>query len=57
MIDYKSVMKALRDIDYDGEFTLEAYKFPKRFEPDFQQEALNFMAKRARYLANMTFED
>lgn len=57
MINYKAVMKALRDIDYDGEFTLEASKFSKRFEPDFQQEALIFMAKRARYLTNITFED
>ncbi len=56
-MDYKPVIKALRDIDYDGEFTLESTYFPTGFEADFQQEVFNFMAKRARFLADMKFED
>ena len=56
-IDYKPVMKALRDIYYDGEFTLESTYFPTGFEDDFQQDVFNFMAKRARFLADMKFED
>ncbi len=56
-IDYKPIIKALREIDYDGEFTLEATAFPRGFEPEFEQEAFTFMAKRARFLADMTFED
>lgn len=56
-IDYKPVIKALREIDYDGEFTLEATKFQLGFEEEFCQEVFNFMAKRARFLADMKFED
>ncbi len=56
-IDFKPVLKALHDIDYDGEFTLEASKFPRGFDFDFQPEAVAFMAKRARFLAEMQFED
>ncbi len=55
-MDCKPVMRALRDIDYDGEFTLEATKFPIGFEEEFRQEVFIFMAKRARFLANMKFE-
>ena len=56
-IDFKPIMRALRDIDYDGELTLEACYFLRGFEPDFHPEAVAFMAKRARFLADMKFED
>lgn len=51
-IDYESVVKALADIGYDGEFNLESFSFLKWMEPDFMPKALRFMAERARYLAD-----
>ncbi len=54
-IDYKPIMEALHEIDYDGEFTLESTRFPAGFEREFEQEAFTFMAKRARFLADMRF--
>ena len=56
-LDFKPVMRALHDIDYDGELTLEACYFLRGFEPEFHPEAVAFMAKRARFLADMKFED
>ena len=51
-INWDSVCSALADIDYKGEFTLEADNFLKRYPDDFKPTAAKFMADTARYLAN-----
>lgn len=52
LLDFDSIINALKEINYDGEFTLEADYFLSRFETEFLPDALEFMAKRARFLAN-----
>lgn len=51
-IDYKEILSALADIDYDGELTLESYGFIKGFDKEFIPAVLIFMAKRVKFLAN-----
>lgn len=51
-VNYDEVVKTLAEIDYDGEFTLEANGFLRGFEPEFMREATHFMAVRARFLAD-----
>ncbi len=50
LMDYNEIMKALADIDYTGDFTLEADGFLRHFEKDFKPTACKFMADRSRYL-------
>jgi sugar phosphate isomerase/epimerase len=45
-------MKALKDINYDGTFSLEADGFLKKFPPELYEDGLAFMAKVARHLAD-----
>lgn len=52
-IDQYAVAQALAEIGYKGDFTLEAAAFLRPFRPEFYQEALNFMAKVSRHLANI----
>lgn len=56
-VDFNEIVKALKEIDYQGEFTLEAdtfiFRFGKDYDIDFLQSVVNFMAERARYLANL----
>lgn len=52
-MDFGVIVKALSDIGYEGEFTLEADSFLKGFEKEFMPYAAQFMAKRARFLADM----
>ena len=54
-VNYNEILSALAEIDYDGALTLESYGFIKGFEKEFMPEALSFMAKRAKFLAE-TFE-
>lgn len=51
-INWDRVARALADVDYKGDLTLEAYGFYKNFEDDFLPEALKFMAIRTQYLAD-----
>ena len=53
-IDFNGVCKALADIDYKGEFTLEADNFLKKYDDDHKPCAAKFMADTARYFANKT---
>ena len=48
-IDFEAVMKALSDIDYTGEFTLEADAFFANFKPDQIPMASRFMVDVSRY--------
>ena len=51
-LDFTKIIEALKDIDYDGEFTLEADAFLIKFEKEFVPIAARFMGDRARFLAN-----
>ena len=51
-LDFSKILEALKDIDYDGDFTLEADCFLAGFEKEFIPTAARFMADRARFLAN-----
>ncbi len=50
-IDYLSVMKALGEIEYMGDFTYEADNFLKAFPQELYSEALTFMCGVGKYLA------
>ena len=52
-VDQYAIAEALAEIGYQGDYTLEAATFLTRFRPEFHQEALNFMAKVSRHLANV----
>jgi sugar phosphate isomerase/epimerase len=52
-INFESISRALGEIDYDGEYTLESLNFLIGFEDDFLPEALAFSARRAAYYADM----
>lgn len=48
-MDYTAIMQALSDIDYTGEFTLEADAFFANFKPDQIPMAARFMVDVSRY--------
>ena len=52
-IDQYAVAEALAEIGYKGDYTLEAASFLRPFRPEFYQEALTFMAKVSRHLADI----
>ena len=49
-MDWDEILKALAEIDYQGNFTYEADRFMKDFEDDFKPTASRFMAERGRFL-------
>lgn len=49
-LDFDAIIKALYEIDYSGEFTLECDPFMFGFEKEFVPVAEEFMAKRARFI-------
>ena len=49
-LDWEAVTCALAEIDYDGDFTLEADSFLEKMPPALMPEASVLMAKTARYL-------
>ena len=51
--NFTKIIEALKDIDYDGEFTLEADSFLTKFEKEFVPTAARFMGDRTRFLANL----
>ena len=52
-IDFDAVVKALKEIDYQGYFTLEADSYLRAFNADTVSDGLRDMAKAARKLATM----
>lgn len=52
-IDWNDVVKALRDIDYKGEFTLEADTYLQAFNADNVFEGVKNLADSARKLVDM----
>jgi sugar phosphate isomerase/epimerase len=51
-LDYNAICHALADIDYQGDFTLEAESFAKKYPTDHLPAVIRFMADTARYYAN-----
>ena len=51
-INWNYVLQALADIQYSGEFTLEADSFLHRFDLEYLPTAANFMANTAKYMAD-----
>lgn len=49
-MNWDEIMKALKDINYDGEFTFEADAFLKGFASDYIPQAVRFMVQTGRYL-------
>lgn len=52
-INFKAVMKALKDIEYIGELTLEADHFLYGMPTELYSEGLKLMSSTARYLADL----
>ena len=52
-IDWNAVVKALKDVDYKGEFTLEADSYMKAFNADNAFEGVKNLADSARRLVEM----
>lgn len=49
-MNWEEIMKALAEVDYDGEFTYEADSFLRHVPADFKLETAKFMVKMGRYL-------
>ena len=52
-IDFPAVMQALKDINYDGELTLEADRFFGGFPKGLYKDCLQLLSRTARVLAEM----
>ncbi len=52
-IDFEGVVKALKEIDYKGEFTLECGTYLRKFTPETAFAGIRDMAKAVRRLADM----
>ena len=55
-IDWNAVVKALKDVDYKGEFTLEADTYLQAFNAENIEEGIKNMADAARRLVKMVEE-
>lgn len=55
-IDFHAIVRALKEIGYNGYFTLEVDQFSKKFSADHIPEAVADMAAAAKKLANL-FEE
>ncbi len=49
-MNWEEIMKALAEVDYDGELTFEADAFLHHFPRDFKPNAVKFMVEMGRYL-------
>ena len=52
-INFYAVAKALGEIDYKGDFTLEADNFLVKFDKDYKPNAAKFMFETASYFASV----
>ena len=50
-------MQALKDINYDGELTLEADHFFGGFPKELYKDCLQLLSRTARYLAEMFIDE
>lgn len=53
LIDFPPIVKALKEIGYDGYFTLEAEQYLNAYKPANVFEGIKKLAASARYLADM----
>lgn len=51
-IDWDEFLKSLKEINYDGTFSFEADSFLRKYPSELYEDALKFMAKVARYMAD-----
>jgi sugar phosphate isomerase/epimerase len=51
-LNWTEIAKALADIDYKGEFTLEADSFLRKYDVEFQPTASRFMADVCKHLTD-----
>lgn len=51
-INWDAVCRALADIDYKGDFTLEADKFLTQYDVEFRPTAIRFMSDVCKHLTN-----
>lgn len=49
-LHWHEIMQALKDIDYQGDFTFEIFGYLGKIDDDFIEEALAFSAKAGRHL-------
>lgn len=49
-LDWESILQALADIDFEGDFTFEAEQFQAHFPLELQTDATRLMEKTGRYL-------
>ncbi len=54
-LDWQQIMKALKEIEYDGDFTLEADNFLMKFPDELLVDASRFMLQVSRYLTGLSF--
>jgi sugar phosphate isomerase/epimerase len=52
-IDFETVVRALKEIDYKGYFTLEADTFMRAYNKDNAFEGVKKLSESARKLADM----
>ena len=57
VLGYNLVVKALKEIGYEGDFTYEADSFLEKFPVDFFAETAEFMCKIGRYLIKQMGEN
>ncbi|QQO08965.1 sugar phosphate isomerase/epimerase family protein [Breznakiella homolactica] len=53
LIDWPRLMKVLKEIGYDGDFTYEIHRFTQRMPEELIDEALRFSVSVARYLVSL----
>ena len=53
-IQWEEVLQALKDIEYDGDFTFETVNFFKGFPIELLQEANDFLCKVGRHMMKQT---
>ena len=51
-LNYDAICKALADVDYVGEFTLESERFARNYPDEHLPSALKFMAETAKFYAD-----
>ncbi len=51
-INWNEVAKSLKEIDYDGDITLEVFRFLGKYDDEFIPEVLKFAERTGRYIMN-----
>lgn len=49
-LNWNNITKALADVGFDGDISLEVYQFLKRHDDEFLSEALKYAAKTAKHI-------